>query len=111
MKFVDEGNKVKTRLKTKRGRRLAVNKSTPLLNDKVTVHKASQERDGKKEQGTVHQLELNSLKKPSGMKAQRDQILSSFVSSMFPLDQLMFRLRFLEVGCGIYHLVWTAVRF
>jgi len=102
MKFVDEGNKVKARLATKNGRRLAVNKPAPRPKDQTTVDKAIQQWDSKKEHVTVDQLELKALKQPSGMKAQRDQILSSFVSAMFPLGSADVQTSFL--GSWLWHL-------
>lgn len=102
MKFVDEGNKVKTRLATKHGRRRVVAKSVSDSKDQTTVDKETQPWDAKGIQGTVDQLELQTLKQPSTMKAQRDQILSSFVSSMFPLGPADVQTSFL--GSWLWHL-------
>ena len=102
MKFVDEGSKVKTRLATQHGRRRAVAKSVSDSKDQTTVDKETQPWDAKKGQSTVDQLELQTLKQSSGMKAQRDQILSSFVSSMFPLGSADVQTSFL--GSWLWHL-------
>ena len=102
MKFVDEGSKVKTRVATRHGRRRAVAQSTPGSKDQVTVDKATQQPKAKSGQDTVDQLELQAFKQPSGMKAQRDQILSLFLSSMFPLGSADVQTSFL--GSWLWHL-------
>ncbi|VTT76815.1 unnamed protein product [Fusarium fujikuroi] len=89
MKFVDEGPKVR------RSRRVAT--STP--------HKAS--KGDTRHNGDLrrHQREANPgarFSQPGSFKAERDQILSSFVSAMFPLNSSAAQISFL--GSWLWHL-------
>ncbi|KAH7148086.1 hypothetical protein DER46DRAFT_672103 [Fusarium sp. MPI-SDFR-AT-0072] len=94
MKFVDEGPKVR------RSRRKAHAPVTTL-----TPEKASK-GDGRHNGDLLHHRRETSpdvrLGQPSTFKAERDQILSSFVSAMFPLGSSTAQISFL--GCWLWHL-------
>ncbi|CVL07557.1 uncharacterized protein FMAN_14438 [Fusarium mangiferae] len=86
MKFVDEGPKVR------RSRR--VTPSTP---------KKASKGDARHSGDLLHhQRETSRLSQPGSFKAERDQILSSFVSAMFPLTSSTAQISFL--GSWLWHL-------
>ncbi|KAF5594071.1 fungal transcriptional regulatory n-terminal [Fusarium pseudoanthophilum] len=94
MKFVDEGPKVR---RSRRKAYAALTKSTP---EKTT-------RGYDQHNGYMLQRhrEINfdvRISQPSTFKAERDQILSSFVSAMFPLGSSTAQISFL--GSWLWHL-------
>ncbi|KAF5540127.1 fungal transcriptional regulatory n-terminal, partial [Fusarium mexicanum] len=93
MKFVDEGPKVR------RSRRKAHASAT-----KSTSEKASKGID-RQNKDLLHHRETSpdvGLSQPSSFKAERDQILSSFVSAMFPLGSPTAQISFL--GSWSWHI-------
>ncbi|KAF5681398.1 C6 zinc finger domain-containing protein [Fusarium denticulatum] len=89
MKFVDEGPKVR------RSRRKAHVPATTLTPEKA--HKGYSRHN----RGLVQSHDFR-LSQPSSLKAERDQILSSFVSAMFPLGSSTVQISFL--GSWLWHL-------
>ncbi|KAF5624767.1 hypothetical protein F25303_11482 [Fusarium sp. NRRL 25303] len=91
MKFVDEGPKLR------RSRRKAHASITTSISEKVSKYDARHNGDLLR-----HQRETSRLSQPGSFKAERDQILSSFVSAMFPLNSSTAQISFL--GSWLWHL-------
>lgn len=97
MKFVDEGLKVRIQHLKKRNCRIAKGSSASDTDAQRAAARTKDER-------TLAETAESSLgmKQPSYMKAQRDQILSSFVSALFPLGSAEVQTSFL--GSWLWHL-------
>ncbi|RGP77023.1 hypothetical protein FLONG3_4852 [Fusarium longipes] len=95
MKFVDEGPKIKNRHRTK-NRRLADS-----TRERATTKKAVPKQLEREKQDHIAEVNLM-LVRPGTMKAQRDQIVYSFVSALFPLGSSDVQTSFF--GSWLWHL-------